>query len=79
RRFEIFKDNLRFIYKHNSTGNKPYKLGLNKFSNFNNEEYRARELFGILDSCCGLESEKYKRNNEICYKKAGLIMQQSEV
>ncbi|XLS82156.1 hypothetical protein HN51_047987, partial [Arachis hypogaea] len=24
-------------------------------------------------------SEKHKRNNEFCYKKAGLIMQQSEM
>ncbi|XLU18720.1 hypothetical protein S245_054786, partial [Arachis hypogaea] len=44
RRFEIFKDNLQFIHEHNSTGNKPYKLVLNKFADFTNEEYRARYL-----------------------------------
>ncbi|XP_057735554.1 cysteine proteinase mucunain-like [Arachis stenosperma] len=44
RRFEIFKDNLRFIHEHNSAGNKPYKLGLNKFADLTNEEYRARYL-----------------------------------
>ncbi|KAL4344536.1 hypothetical protein AHAS_Ahas11G0188200 [Arachis hypogaea] len=41
-RFKIFKENLRFIHEHNSTGNKPYKLGLNKFADITNEEYRAR-------------------------------------
>ncbi|RYR01828.1 hypothetical protein Ahy_B06g080692 isoform A [Arachis hypogaea] len=33
-----------FIHEHNSTGNKPYKLVLNKFADFTNEEYRARYL-----------------------------------
>ncbi|XP_057428115.1 cysteine proteinase mucunain-like [Lotus japonicus] len=45
RRFEIFKDNLRFIDHHNNReGEKTYKLGLNKFSDLTNEEYRAMFL-----------------------------------
>jgi len=42
-RFEIFKNNLKFIDEHNSV-NRPYKLGLNKFADLTNEEYRAKFL-----------------------------------
>ncbi|KAF8406281.1 hypothetical protein HHK36_008366 [Tetracentron sinense] len=40
RRFEIFKDNFRFIDEHNAE-NRTYKLGLNRFADLTNEEYRA--------------------------------------
>lgn len=43
RRFEIFKDNLKFIDEHNS-GNRTYKVGLNKFADLTNEEYRSAYL-----------------------------------
>lgn len=43
KRFEIFKDNLNFIDEHNSV-DRPYKLGLNKFADLTNEEYRSRFL-----------------------------------
>nr|XP_043614898.1 low-temperature-induced cysteine proteinase-like [Erigeron canadensis] len=39
RRFQIFKDNLRFIDQHNSV-DRTYKVGLNKFADLTNEEYR---------------------------------------
>lgn len=39
RRFQIFKDNVNFIDNHNS-GDHTYKLGLNKFADLTNEEYR---------------------------------------
>ncbi|XWS33570.1 hypothetical protein CRYUN_Cryun22dG0094700 [Craigia yunnanensis] len=42
-RFEIFKDNLKFIDQHNSK-NRTYKLGLNKFADLTNQEYRAKFL-----------------------------------
>ncbi|KAJ0874262.1 putative actinidain [Helianthus annuus] len=32
KRFQNFKDNLKDIEKHNSTGNSTYRLGLTKFS-----------------------------------------------
>ncbi|XP_059623930.1 cysteine proteinase mucunain-like [Cornus florida] len=40
KRFEIFKDNLRFIDEHNSE-NRTYKVGLNRFADLTNEEYRS--------------------------------------
>ncbi|KAL5556937.1 hypothetical protein UlMin_039173 [Ulmus minor] len=40
KRFEIFKDNLRFIDEHNAES-RTYKLGLNRFADLTNEEYRA--------------------------------------
>lgn len=43
KRFQIFKDNLRFIDDHNSQ-NRTYKLGLNRFADLTNEEYRSKFL-----------------------------------
>ncbi|CAL2227100.1 unnamed protein product [Prunus armeniaca] len=43
RRFEIIKDNLRFIDEHNAQ-DRPYKVGLNTFANLTNQEYRAKFL-----------------------------------
>ncbi|MBA0747233.1 hypothetical protein Gogos_004161 [Gossypium gossypioides] len=40
KRFEIFKDNLRFIDEHNSEETHSFKLGLNQFADLTNEEYR---------------------------------------
>ncbi|KAI8018275.1 hypothetical protein LOK49_LG04G03040 [Camellia lanceoleosa] len=45
RRFEIFKENLRFIEEHNAE-NRTYKVGLNKFADLSNEEYRSMYLGG---------------------------------
>ncbi|EEF52357.1 low-temperature-induced cysteine proteinase [Ricinus communis] len=43
RRFQVFKDNLRFIDEHNSE-NRSYKVGLNRFADLTNEEYRSMYL-----------------------------------
>ncbi|XAR48376.1 Actinidain [Bertholletia excelsa] len=43
RRFQIFKDNLRFIDEHNGE-NRTYRLGLNRFADLTNEEYRSMYL-----------------------------------
>lgn len=48
-RFEIFKDNLRFIDEVNS-GNRSFKLGLNRFADLTNEEYRSRYLGAKTDA-----------------------------
>ena len=42
RRFEIFKDNLRYIDEHNRPENNySYELGLNRFADLTNEEFRT--------------------------------------
>ncbi|KAL1564488.1 Cysteine proteinase rd21a, variant 2 [Salvia divinorum] len=46
-RFQIFKDNLMFIDEHNSV-DRPYKLGLNRFADLTNEEYRSMFVGGRL-------------------------------
>ncbi|XP_065848309.1 cysteine proteinase mucunain-like [Euphorbia lathyris] len=43
RRFQVFKDNLRFIDEHNSENN-TYRVGLNRFADITNEEYRSMYL-----------------------------------
>jgi len=63
RRFEIFKDNLKFIDEHNSVGNPSYKLGLNKFADLSNDEYRSVYLGTRMDGkgrlLGGPKSERY--------------------
>ncbi|KAA8547147.1 hypothetical protein F0562_003587 [Nyssa sinensis] len=49
KRFEIFKDNLRFIDEHNSE-NRTYKVGLNRFADLTNEEYRSMYLGAKTDA-----------------------------
>lgn len=45
RRFEIFKDNLRYIDEHNREENKhSFQLGLNRFADLTNEEFRSMYL-----------------------------------
>lgn len=49
RRFEVFKDNLRYIDEHNSQ-NRSFKLGLNQFADLTNEEYRSKYLGARRDA-----------------------------
>lgn len=45
KRFNIFKDNLKFIDLHNDNNkNATYKLGLTKFADLTNDEYRSLYL-----------------------------------
>ncbi|KAL9268336.1 Cysteine proteinase mucunain-like protein [Drosera capensis] len=48
-RFEIFKDNLRYVDEHNSVEGRTYKVGLNKFADLTNDEYRNTYLGTKLD------------------------------
>ncbi|XP_058730454.1 zingipain-2-like [Vicia villosa] len=41
KRFQIFKNNLEYIKKHNNAGNKSYTLGLNPYSDLTSEEFIA--------------------------------------
>ncbi|CRK97252.1 CLUMA_CG010648, isoform A [Clunio marinus] len=44
KRFEIFKDNVRKVEEHNA-GESTFKLGINKFSDMNNDEFRKKHLY----------------------------------
>lgn len=72
RRFEIFKDNLRFVDEHNKGTNQTYKLGLNKFADLSNEEYRAmymgtrmRRTGGMLSSTKKSDRYAYRHGDEL--------------
>ncbi|CAN6482418.1 unnamed protein product [Victoria cruziana] len=60
KRFEAFKDNLHFIDEHNS-GNHSYKLGLNRFADLTNEEYRNMYL--------GTKMSPNRRNSKLAGKR----------
>lgn len=40
-RYKIFKQNVERIEAFNNAGTQPYKLGINKFADLTNEEFRA--------------------------------------
>ncbi|PKA49900.1 Oryzain alpha chain [Apostasia shenzhenica] len=47
RRFQVFKDNLQFIDEHNAAadaGERSFRLGLNRFADLSNQEFRAKFL-----------------------------------
>ncbi|CAK9315781.1 unnamed protein product [Citrullus colocynthis] len=60
RRFEIFKDNLRFIDEHNRES-RTYKVGLTRFADLTNEEYRAKFLGGRISRKPRLSAAKSGR------------------
>lgn len=63
RRFEIFRDNLRYIKEHNS-GDHGYKLGLNRFADLTNEEFREKHFGALIDGRRRIQgritSDRYK-------------------
>ncbi|KAJ4969774.1 hypothetical protein NE237_002873 [Protea cynaroides] len=58
KRFEIFKDNFKFIDEHN-VENRTYKLRLNRFTDLANEEYRAMYLDTKIDFHCRLSRQNH--------------------
>lgn len=69
RRFEIFKDNLRYVHQHNQQRS-PYRLGLTKFADLTNQEFKASKFFGLR-----LNASSPQRANVI--RKNGLQAQKS--
>ncbi|MQL46416.1 hypothetical protein EI019_24660, partial [Escherichia coli] len=61
KRFEIFKDNLKYIDEKNSLENRSYKLGLNRFADLTNEEYRTGYLGAKRDARRNLVKSKSDR------------------
>ncbi|XP_059446096.1 cysteine proteinase mucunain-like [Corylus avellana] len=62
RRFEIFKDNLRFVDDHNKVENRTYRVGLNRFADLTNDEYRSMFLGRSMDRkgrLSGTKSHRY--------------------
>ncbi|GAA0180617.1 cysteine protease [Lithospermum erythrorhizon] len=59
-RFQIFKDNLRFIDYHNAQ-DLPYKLGLNRFADLTNQEYRLMFVSGRMDRTTRLLNRRESR------------------
>ncbi|XP_047334005.1 low-temperature-induced cysteine proteinase-like [Impatiens glandulifera] len=57
KRFQIFKDNFQFIDQHNAE-NHTYTLGLNKFADLTNDEYRSMHLGGRFGERRRLSSTK---------------------
>jgi hypothetical protein len=62
KRFEIFKDNLKFIDEHNAV-NRAYKVGLNRFADLSNEEYRAMYLGIRIDPIDRMMARTKTRSN----------------
>ncbi|XP_076920078.1 cysteine proteinase mucunain-like [Bidens hawaiensis] len=62
-RFQIFKDNLRYIDEHNS-GDHSYKLGLNKFADLTVDEYRlgytGAKKMGSRNKLNNVKSDRYE-------------------
>lgn len=54
-------DNLRFINEHNSVENRTYKLGLNRFADLTNEEYKSKFLGVKMERKNKLSSPKSDR------------------
>ncbi|KAI3844956.1 hypothetical protein MKX03_032960 [Papaver bracteatum] len=61
RRFEIFKDNLKFIDQHNSE-NHSYQLGLNSVADLSNDEYKSKYLIDQEKRLGNPKSDRYAVN-----------------
>ena len=60
RRFEIFKETLRFIDEHNADTNRSYRVGLNQFADLTDEEFRSTYLGFVSSSNNTRVSNRYE-------------------
>eukprot|EP00252_Welwitschia_mirabilis_P027864 TRINITY_DN973_c0_g1_i1.p1 TRINITY_DN973_c0_g1~~TRINITY_DN973_c0_g1_i1.p1 ORF type:complete len:371 (-),score=43.42 TRINITY_DN973_c0_g1_i1:73-1158(-) len=61
RRFDIFKDNVKFIHSHNKD-NDNYKLKLNRFADLTNSEFKSMYL-GLKDSHLRLKNSEEEESS----------------
>ncbi|KAJ0264471.1 cysteine protease RD21C [Hirschfeldia incana] len=63
KRFEIFMDNVKFVQEHNSVPNQSYELGLTRFADLANEEFRAIYLRSKMERTRdSVKTERYLHN-----------------
>ena len=79
-RFETFKDNLRFIESHNINANSTFTLGVNKFSDLTNAEFKAYVGKGVIKpnlsfglKCDDYVSSGYVASDELDYRLEGRV------
>jgi len=80
-RFEIFKDNIKFIESHNINANSTFTLGVNKFSDMTNDEFKAFVRQGGLSkpqlqfglNCDDYISSENIARDEVDYRKEGRV------
>ncbi|MCO5566714.1 hypothetical protein L7F22_020393 [Adiantum nelumboides] len=61
KRFEVFKGNLHHIHQHNQKGSSSYRLGLTRFADLTNQEFRASKFFGRRKKASGSQRSKAER------------------
>ncbi|KAG6524088.1 hypothetical protein ZIOFF_013978 [Zingiber officinale] len=85
-RLEVFKENLQFVDEHNAAadrGEQSFRLGMNRFADLTNEEYRARFLgnFSQMRSTSRKISSRYLLRegdnllDSIDWRKNGAVVQ----
>ncbi|KAK3005733.1 hypothetical protein RJ639_011538, partial [Escallonia herrerae] len=63
-RFKIFKDNIEFIESFNDVADRPYKLGINEFSDQTNDEFQAsRNGYKMSSHPTPLKTASFKYEN----------------
>ncbi|CAK9176581.1 unnamed protein product [Ilex paraguariensis] len=60
-RFKIFKENVKRVESFNRAANKPYKLGVNQFTDLTNEEFKAHNR--LMRRVCSTEAISFKYEN----------------
>ncbi|KAK1301118.1 Oryzain alpha chain [Acorus calamus] len=61
KRFEIFKDNVQYVDERNGDPRLSFRLGLNRFADLTNEEYRSRFLGTRVNATRGTERRSSDR------------------